>query len=208
MQTLCKPKPSKLAVTHSLKKIHLFIFSALMLFMISCNKEQLMPANSYKQASQENKEIQKNGAASQSIDAGATQIAGIAFLAEADECNSASGEGAAFVIKLTGDIAGCWYIFVDEYECSPSGTYREQGREYFVGTYKGESGTFWTDYQFEGKYEGCEGGSAAGAEIFGRCQHPIVGGSGTGVFTGVTGRVDFKDDIEAGNFPYRGHLRF
>ena len=45
-------------------------------------------------------------------------------------------------------------------------------------------------------------------EIFGRCQHPIVAGSGTGVFEGVTGRLDFKDDIAAGNFPYRGHFKF
>jgi hypothetical protein len=47
-----------------------------------------------------------------------------------------------------------------------------------------------------------------GAEIFGRCQHPIVNGSGEGVFSGVTGRLDMKDDIEAGNYPYRGHLKF
>ena len=53
----------------------------------------------------------------------------------------------------------------------------------------------------------CDGGPL-GAEIFGRCQHPIVAGSGTGVFNGVTGQMNFKDDIEAGNFPYRGQLRF
>ena len=42
----------------------------------------------------------------------------------------------------------------------------------------------------------------------GRCQHLVLEGSGTGVFGGVTGRLDFKDDVEAGNFPYRGQLRF
>ena len=26
--------------------------------------------------------------------------------------------------------------------------------------------------------------------------------------SGVTGQINFKDDIEAGNFPYRAHLRF
>ena len=50
--------------------------------------------------------------------------------------------------------------------------------------------------------------SPLGAEIFGRCQHPIVTGSGTGVFNGVTRQINFKDNIEAGNFPYRGQLRF
>ena len=55
--------------------------------------------------------------------------------------------------------------------------------------------------QFEARYEGCApNGSNIGAEIFGRCQHPIVAGSGEGVFEGVTGRIDMKDDIEAGNY--------
>jgi len=140
--------------------------------------------------------------------AGATQISGVGFFDATDACNSA-GQGAAYALTLTGDLEGCHYFFVDDFECSPSGTYREVGREYFVGTYKGESGSFWTNYKFEAKYEGCaENGSYVGAEILGRCQHPIVTGSGTGVFEGVTGRLDFKDDIEAGNYPYTGHFRF
>jgi len=138
--------------------------------------------------------------------AGATQISGVGFYATASECDYGS-QGAAFALRMTGDLTGCLYVFIDDYECSPSGTYREQGREYFVGTYNGQSGTFWTTYKFEAKYEDCDGGPL-GAEIFGRCQHPITAGSGTGVFNGVTGRLDFKDDIEAGNFPYRGHLQF
>jgi hypothetical protein len=139
---------------------------------------------------------------------GSIQISGIGFFDAADACNSA-GQGASYALTLTGDLEGCHYFFVEYFECSPSGTYREQGRELFIGTYKGEAGTFWTTYRFEAKYEGCaENGSYIGAEILGRCQHPIVTGSGTGVFEGVTGRLDFKDDIEAGNFPYRGHLRW
>ena len=76
----------------------------------------------------------------------------------------------------------------------------------FVGTYNGEEGTFWTNYRFEAKYEGCEDGFFVGAEIFGRCQHPIVEGSGTGVFEGATGRIDFKDNVDTGEFPYKGHI--
>ena len=63
-------------------------------------------------------------------------------------------------------------------------------------------------FRFEGKFEGCDNGAFVGAEIFGRCQHPIVDGSGEGVFEGVSGRLDFKDDVELVNFPYRGHLQF
>jgi len=137
---------------------------------------------------------------------GATQISGIGFYATSNECNYES-QGAVFAIKMTGDLQGCLYAFIDDYECSPSGTYREEGREYFVGTYNGQSGTFWTTYRFEAKYENCDGGPL-GAEIFGRCQHPITEGSGTGVFSGVSGQINFRDDIEAGNFPYRAHLRW
>lgn len=137
---------------------------------------------------------------------GATQISGIGYYATAGECDYES-QGAVYAIKMTGDLEGCLYAFIDDFECSPSGTYREEGREYFVGTYNGQSGTFWTTYKFEAKYEDCDGGPL-GAEIFGRCQHPIVEGSGTGVFNGVSGQLNFKDDIEAGNFPYKGQLRF
>jgi len=138
---------------------------------------------------------------------GATQISGVGFVDATDECNSLS-QGADFALTMTGDLVGCLYIFVDDFECSPSGTYREEGRELFVGTYNGEPGTFRTAYKSEAKYEGCaENGSYLGAEILGRCQHPIVKGSGDGVFDGVTGRLNIKDDIEAGNFPYTGHLK-
>jgi hypothetical protein len=132
---------------------------------------------------------------------GATQISGVGFLDEDDVCDSAS-VGADFALVMTGDLEGCLYTFVQTAESSPSGTYRETGTELFVDS-EG-AGTFETTYRFEGKYE--DVANLAG-EIFGRCQHPIVEGSGTGIFEGVTGRLDFKDEVEAGNFVYRGHLR-
>lgn len=189
-------------------KIFILLLFCLATIVLSCNKEALVSPPAVQ--SDQSSSIGKSGGASQASGdvMGATQISGLGSYPDADECNSPLGEGAAFAIKMTGDLTGCLYAFIDEYECSPSGTYREQGRELFIGTYQGEYGTFETGYKFEGKYEECIGGSAAGAEIFGRCQHPIVDGSGTGVFNGVTGRVDFKDDIEAGNFPFRGHLKF
>ncbi len=136
---------------------------------------------------------------------GATQIAGISYFAEAGECVDAAGQGSAYALEMTGDLDGCLYVFVETGDCSPSGTYRETGTETFVGHYNGEAGTFRTMYRFTAKYEDCP--NLIG-EIFGRCQHPIIDGSGTGVFAGVTGRIDIKDDIAAGNFPYRGHLRW
>lgn len=168
------------------------------LIIVSCNKDNPL-FNDLTQS--------KQGSDS-GYSMGATQLSGIGYFDATDECNSAS-QGAAYSISMTGDLTGCLYTYVDDFECSPSGTYREIGREYFVGTYNGETGSFWTTYKFEAKYEGCAAdGSYVGAEIKGRCQHPVVDGTGTGVFESVTGRLAFKDDIEAGNYPYRIHLSF
>ena len=173
------------------------VFTAFTVFFFSCQKGINKPRHP---------EEEITIAANQGT--GASQISGVGFYATTGECDYVT-QNAAYAIKMTGDLQGCLYAFIDEYQCSPSGTYREEGREYFVGTYNGQPGTFWTTYKFEAKYEGCsESGAPLGAEIFGRCQHPIVAGSGTGVFNGVTGQINFKDDIEAGNFPYRGSLRF
>lgn len=137
---------------------------------------------------------------------GATHISSVGVYAATGECTA---ETADYAVSMTGDLTGCLYTYVDAYNCSPSGTYREEGREHFVGTYKGETGSFWTTYKFESKYEGCAAnGAALGGEIKGRCQHPVVAGSGEGVFKGATGRMDIKDDIEAGNFIIRGHFSF
>jgi hypothetical protein len=177
----------------------MFLLLAIGLFL-SCEKEIVQDQTKETQLAKAAAEISSNGAA---------QVSGVGFYAEPLECDVAA-QGATYAVKMTGDLEGCLYVFIDDFNCSPSGTYRETGREYFVGTYKEEgSGTFWTTYKFEAKYEGCaENGAALGAEILGRCQHPIVKGSGDGIFEGVTGRLDLKDDIEAGNFPYRGHLKF
>ena len=175
--------------------ISLSLFLAVILF--SCSKDN--NPLSQKETLSEEQTTANNST-------GAAQLSGIGYYATAGECDYES-QGAVYAIRMTGDLQGCLYAFIDEYECSPSGTYREEGREYFVGTYNGQYGTFWTTYKFEAKYEDCDGGPL-GAEIFGRCQHPIVEGSGTGVFNGVSGQLNFKDDIEAGNFPYKGHLGF
>ena len=142
---------------------------------------------------------------SRALAGGATQISGVAFYADDARvhvtCDDPEGKGATYVpLVMTGYLEeGCLYTFVETAVSSPSGTYIETGTELFVAS--DGSGTFETTYRFEAKY-------GPAGEIFGRCQHPIVVGSGTGIFEGVTGRLDMKDDIEAGDFPYRGHLRW
>jgi hypothetical protein len=137
--------------------------------------------------------------------AGATQIAGIGVYAGTTECTDREGDRSSYALTLTGDLEGCHYVFIETSTCSAGGTYKETGTETFVGRYNGTTGTFRTTYLFTGTYTDC---ANLIGEVVGRCQHPIVAGSGEGVFEGVTGRLDFKDDIEAGNFPYRGHFRW
>jgi hypothetical protein len=146
---------------------------------------------------------------------GAVQVRGVAELdwsvslgAPPDggsSCPLPNGDFAAytdFTLAFGGDLQGCWYTLIDEAGARPSGTYRERGREVFIGTYLGEAGTFQTTYQFEGKFD------ESGAEVHGRCQHRITAESGTGVFEGVSGRIDIKDDVETGCYFYRGHLHW
>ena len=109
---------------------------------------------------------------------------------------------------MTGSLEGCWYtkIVTAKDNGSPSGVYQERGVEIFVGSIDGgPAGTLETTYRFSSKWDP---DVSTGSEVHGRCQHPIVGGSGTGGFEAVTGRVDFKDDVVTGEFLYRGHLTF
>lgn len=136
---------------------------------------------------------------------GATQISGIGYFAAPGQCTDPEGQGADYALTMTGAFSGCHYVFVETARCSEGGAYFETGTETFVGLYNGQVGTFRTNYVFTATYQDCP--NLVG-EIAGRCQHPIIDGSGTGIFAGVRGRFDMKDDVELGNFPYRGHLSF
>ncbi|MFN2104979.1 MAG: hypothetical protein ACK2UJ_08910 [Candidatus Promineifilaceae bacterium] len=139
---------------------------------------------------------------------GATQFSGTAYFANVGDpgCEDAEGQDADFANNMTGDLQGCLYVYVDSWECLPSGTYIESGHENYVGSgEEGDAGTFETTYVFTAKYEDC---STLSGPIFGSCQHPVVAGSGTGDYKGVTGRFRMIDDAEAGNIPYKGHLKF
>ena len=174
-----------------------FIFCSAIIYM-GCQKS----------ISQKQELIQSEEQTAANSNARETQLSAIGVYAAVGECTS-SDEHADYIVSITGDFAGCLYTYVDAYDCSPSGTYREEGREHFVGTYNGRTGSFWTTYKFESKFEGCSPtGAPLGGEIKGRCQHPIKAGSGRGVFEGVTGRLDMQDNIAAGNFFIRGHFLF
>jgi hypothetical protein len=146
-----------------------------------------------------------SAAPSPALAGGATQISGYAYFDDPEEAACATVPGYEYALVMYGDFEGCLYTHVETAVSSPSGTYRETGTELFVGEYNGEVGTFSTTYRFEAKYEDVANLSG---EIFGRCQHPIVEGSGTGVFEGVSGILLFKDEVETGTFFYRGHLRY
>jgi hypothetical protein len=143
---------------------------------------------------------------SSALAAGATQFSGVAYWPTNDECHDSQGEGYSYRVLMTGDLEGCHYTFVLNWTCSPGGGYNETGEEVFVGRYNGQPGTFKTTYRFTAKLGNCD----ATQEIAGRCQHPMVAGEGTGVFEGMTGRLDMRDIVVPGvggvAFPYRGHL--
>jgi hypothetical protein len=136
---------------------------------------------------------------------GADQISGIGYFDLAGECDDPEGEGSVLAVQLTGDLEGCVYAFVETSVCRPSGTYMETGYDIFVAVGEGAEGTFVTPYRFTGKFEDCPN---LAEEKFGRCHHPIEEGSGTGDFEGVTGRLVFRDNVETGELPYRGHLKW
>jgi len=50
---------------------------------------------------------------------GAKQISGIGYFAETGACTDPQGEGADYILTLTGSLAGCHYVFVETARCSP-----------------------------------------------------------------------------------------
>ena len=141
--------------------------------------------------------------------AATNQISGVAVLDTTGKCGpppKGYEEFIDFTQVMTGSLAGCWYTNIETQKDNgaPSGVYIESGKEIFVGTLnRGPKGTFTTTYQFESKWDP---DVSTGSEVHGRCQHPIVAGSGTGGFEGASGRADFKDEVTTGRFFYRGHI--
>ena len=111
---------------------------------------------------------------------------------------------------MTGDLEGCWSGFVRDSKCKELADYDlvfEEGREVFVGKFRGKEGRFRTTYTFEGAYAKgyCQSGNAS-FEVGGGCKHTLQGASG--VFEDAEGRITFIDVITSvtGN-PVTGKLR-
>jgi len=131
---------------------------------------------------------------------GNTQISGVGVFVGTDECPERPSLYPP--IKMAGGLVGCWYT--DTFEVvqnTPSGGYQERGTETFIGCLSDGTtcGAFSTTYKFTAKY------AVDGSEIHGHCEHPIA--SGTGDFAGITGQVNFKDDVQTGEFFYEGHFQ-
>ena len=143
--------------------------------------------------------------------AATNQISGVGFYDTTGECPDPPEGYEDFTsippIVMTGSLVGCWYtkVVTSKNNGAPSGVYLETGEEIFVGSLNGgPEGTFTTTYRFESKWDP---EFPTGPEVHGRCQHPIVEGSGIGGFEGATGRVDIKDDVTTGELFYRGHIK-
>jgi hypothetical protein len=118
------------------------------------------------------------------------------------------GDFIDYTVIVTGDLEGCWYTKVDRaWDLgSPTGLHFEVGREVFVGQVRGGPvGTFSTTFAWGSQWDP---DYATGTEIWGRCHHLIVRGSGTGGLHDVTGylaRTDIAPDASIGR--YRGFIR-
>lgn len=138
--------------------------------------------------------------------AGTTQVSGSSVYNE--DCTPPEAAGTAPAdtadyppLDMDGSLDGCWYTYVSDAKENPSGTYKETGTELFVGCLAGTTtcGQFTTTYTFTGKF------TSSLEEIHGRCQHPVTGT--TGGFAGMSGVIQFKDDVDTGIFYYRGNIR-
>ena len=129
-----------------------------------------------------------------------TEVSGVANWAE--ECG---GQTSDWTLVIEGDLVGCWYTSIETGEELPGGVYVESGTETFVGCMNvdGEEacGSFSTTYRFFGVFD------EDGTQLFGKCHHPIVEGTGTGDLSGVTGRLGFLDNVDTGEAHYTGHIR-
>jgi hypothetical protein len=134
--------------------------------------------------------------------------------------------GSDYALSLTGDLEGCWSTFIQGHKCKALADYDlyfEEGREEFLGKYRGKKGEFRTTYTFEGVYAKgfCQSFDPT-LELGGGCNHKIDGVSR--VFADAKGLIKFIDVIagvtgdpktgesHAGtggnNFPYYGRIDF
>ena len=135
---------------------------------------------------------------------GNTQISGVGVFTSTTEC-PADSPNVYPPIKMTGGLVGCWYTDkVEVVLTTVSGAYQERGEETFIGCLSDGTtcGSFRTEYKFTARYA-ADGPELS--ELHGHCEHKLV--SGTGDFAGILGQVNFKDNVQTGEFFYAGHYQ-
>jgi hypothetical protein len=126
-----------------------------------------------------------------------------------------TGAPPVFANGMAGSLVGCWYTDTlipnaAHPNGTPSGAFQATGTEHFVGCLELDGaqpcdanspnyGTLAFTFQFSGKFD-----PVTGAEIHGRCAHPII--SGTGVFAGPSGVFTFKDEVANGTALFRAQI--
>lgn len=102
-----------------------------------------------------------------------------------------------YAILLTGDLEGCLNTFIQGFKCKELehyDLYLEEGREVFVGKFRGKQGRFRTTYTFDAAYaKGFCQSFDLSLEVGGGCNHKINGGSR--VFEDAEGLIKFIDVI-------------
>jgi hypothetical protein len=151
--------------------------------------------------------------------AAGTQVSGLAAFDVSGQCTAPPAgfeDFADFTLVLSGSLVGCLYTDIQTSTVTPSNVYQEEGQEVVVACLNtnGDAdcdsdepvGSFTTTYRFTSKWAG---EPFVSLQQHGRCQHPIVPGSGKDDFAGISGRLDFKDNIVDGvavDYDYRGHI--
>ncbi len=117
--------------------------------------------------------------------------------------NGCNEMGADYTIFMTGDIEGCVYgiILSEQYE-EESGEYQSRDHETFIGTLDGLSGSWEMDEAFWAVFD-----TETGDQLSGRCEHPIIEGSGTGDFATADGELRFVDNVENHTAVYFGVVK-
>jgi len=134
--------------------------------------------------------------------------------------------GSDWAISLTGDLKGCWSAYIQDYRCKELQDYAlyfEEGREVFVGKFRGKQGRFRTTYTLEAAYaKGLCQSFDFTTQVGGGCTHRVFGGSRVfadakglikfiDVVTGVTGDPvtgEFDAGTGGNNFLYYGRIGF
>jgi hypothetical protein len=144
--------------------------------------------------------------ASASVLAAAVLVSGSAALADGNRGTFVSGnstysdcgiEGSDLALAMTGDLEGCWSVFVEGFTCKELADfdlYSERGREVFIGTMNGKQGKFRTTYTLEGAYaKGFCQSFDFSQQLAGGCSHRVYGRSG--VFKEAEGLIEFLDVV-------------